>query len=416
MTAAMVSNMELSVIKTYDQYKTVLHSAELLVSLDPATGTREADRLELLTVLVEDFERRHFALDTPDPIDAIEFRMTEQGLRQKDLVPLLGSRSRVSEVLARKRPLTVQMIRGLNAGLGIPVEVLVGEAKSKSLNSYDTKELDLAKFPIREMEKRGWFHSLKIKVQTSGEERVKAFLAQLGGGAPAHALYRRTFRGDEVSSKSYYSVLAWTARVLIRAKDFEASVLGKYEPDRISPTLLRELAQLSWFDQGPLLAQQLLAKCGIILLIEPRLPNTLIDGAALLTEKGTPVIALTIRYDRIDYFWYTLLHELVHVWKHLNVVEEAFIDRVENMGATNTIEKEANRFARDALIPRALWRRSQAFLSPTRESIQELADDIHVHPAVVVGRLQYETGRYESFRELLGQGGIRKLYPDLTFS
>ena len=244
--------MNLTVIKSFDQYKTVLHEAEEFVARDPAAGTKDADRLELLTVLLEDFERRHFSMQSPDPIDAIEFRMAEQGLRQKDLVPLLGSRSRVSEVLARKRPLTVQMIRSLNTGLGIPIDVLVGDRQSKKSESATQKELDLAKFPVREMEKRGWFKSLKIAHHTSAEDRIKAFLAQIGcGGAPAHVLFRRTFRGDEVSAKSYYSVLAWSARVLIRAKELESSVAGKYEPARITPNLLRDLAQLSWFDAGP---------------------------------------------------------------------------------------------------------------------------------------------------------------------
>lgn len=408
--------MKPNVIKTYDEYKSVLQAAEELVALDPAAGTPEADRLELLTVLVEDFERRHFAIPTPDPIDAIEFRMAEQGLRQKDLVPMLGSRSRVSEVLSRKRPLTVQMIRGLTTGLGIPAEILVGEPQTRTSQQEVDKELDLGKFPVKEMEKRGWFKSLKISVQTSPEDRVRAFLSQIGGRAPAHALYRRQFRGDEVSSKSYYSVLAWTARILIRAKDLEVDVLGKYEPSRISPPLLRELAQLSWFDRGPALVQEFLAKCGVVFIVEPRLPNTLIDGTALLTERGTPVIGLTLRYDRVDYFWYTVIHELVHVWKHLNQVGEAFIDRVENMEATSPVEKEANRLARDALIPRAHWRRSQAFMAPTRESIQQLADNVHVHPAVVAGRLQHETGRYDAFRDLLGQGEVRKLFPNLIFT
>jgi HTH-type transcriptional regulator/antitoxin HigA len=407
--------MEPSVIKTYDEYKTALHEAEELVALDPGAGTPEADRLELLTVLVEDFERRHFDFPTPDPIEAIEFRMAEQGLRQKDLAPLLGSRSRVSEVLARKRPLTVQMIRALTTGLGIPADVLLGEPQSRAARAAKAPELDLTKFPIREMEKRGWFKSLKIKLQRSNEDLVKAFLAQIGGRAPAHALYRRTFRGDEISSKSYYSVLAWTARVLIRAKDVESGLSVKYNPSRITPALLRELAQLSWFQQGPALVQEFLGKCGIVFIVEPRLPNTLIDGAALLTEAGTPVIGMTLRYDRIDYFWYTVIHELVHVWKHLTAVEEAFIDRVENTESTSPVEKEANRLARDALIPRAQWQRSQAFLTPTRESIQKLADNVHVHPAVVVGRLQHETGRYDIFRDMLGQGEVSKAFPKISF-
>jgi HTH-type transcriptional regulator/antitoxin HigA len=117
----------------------------------------------------------------------------------------------------------------------------------------------------------------------------------------------------------------------------------------------------------------------------------------------------------VDYFWYTLLHEVIHAWKHVTAAEEAYIDRVENMSSVDLAEKEANRIARDTLIPRAVWKRSQAFLSPTKESIQELAHSLHVHPAIIVGRLQFETGKYVAFRDLLGQGSIRKLFPELNF-
>lgn len=407
--------MEAKVIKTQEHYHTVLQEAEKLVARDPAAGSPDADRLELLTVIIEDFEKRNFPLEAPDPISAIEFRMSEQGLRQRDLLPLLGSRSRVSEVLARKRPLTVQMIRALSIGLGIPVETLVADTGKLTIETNAPGEaLDWGKFPVREMEKRGWFNELKVKTRSSAEEMVKAFLAQVGMNNAAHALYRRTFRGDEIDKKSYYSILAWTARVLIRAKPYEKSIT-KFDPSKITPTFFRELAQLSWFDQGPVLAIEVLAKCGIALIIEPRLPNTLIDGAAMLTERGTPVIALTLRYDRIDYFWFTLLHELAHVWKHLNTVDEAFVDRLESIESGNTIEKEANRISRNALIPRAIWKRSQAFLAPTSDSIRQLSDNTHIHPAIVVGRLQHETGHYDKFRELLGTGSVRKAFPSISF-
>jgi len=407
--------MEPKVIKSQDEYQSVLQEAERLVARDPGLDSSDGDKLELLTVLIEDFEKRYFPIPIPDPIEAIEFRMSEQGLRQKDLVPLLGSRSRVSEVLSRKRPLTVQMIRALSTGLGIPTETLIAEPATKNVKQKaNAVALDWGKFPVREMERRGWFDTLTKKARTSAEEAVKAFLAQIGGGSPAYALYRRTFRGDEIDDKSYHSILAWSARVLIRAKSVETTI-AKFELAKITPTLLRELGQLSWFDRGPALAVEFLAKCGIVLVIEPRLPNTLIDGAALLTEKKMPVIGLTLRFDRVDYFWYTLLHEVVHVWKHLNTVEEAFVDRVQNIDSKNILEKEANRIARDALIPRAIWKRSQAFLAPTRESIQQLADSLHIHPAIVAGRLQHETGRYDGFREFLGQGAVRRLFPEVTF-
>lgn len=407
--------MELKVIKNQDQYRTVLQEAEKLVARDPSVDTPEADKLELLTVLIEDFEKKYFPLPSPDPIEAIEFRMAEQNLRQKDLVPMLASRSRVSEVLSRKRPLTVQMIRSLSVGLGIPLETLFAEPATKfTQQTTKDNDLDWSKFPVREMEKRGWFDAIKPKALSTAEDQVKAFLAQIGRTPSSQALYRRTFRGEKIDDKSYYSILAWSARVLIRAKAANKTA-AKFDAGKISVALLRELAQLSWFDRGPALAIEFLAKCGIILVIEPPLPNTLIDGAALLTETGTPVIGLTLRYDRVDYFWYTLLHEIVHIWKHLNTSDEAFVDRVQNITSTNVLEKEANRIARDALIPRAIWKRSQAFLAPSKENIQQLADSLHIHPAIVVGRLQYETERYDGFRELLGQGSIRKLFPDISF-
>jgi len=404
--------MELRVIRSEDDYHLILQEAERLVARDPASGSKDAEKLELLTVLIEDYERRQFPFDAPDPIDAIEFRMNEQGLRQKDLVPLIGSRSRVSEVLARKRPLTVPMIRALSTGLGIPLEALVAEPGPSDSTVLD-QVLDWTKFPVREMKKRGWLDSIKANATDSVEDIVRAFLGQVASNAAKTAFYRRNFKGEEVDQKSYYSTLAWTARVLIRAKG--VSGVPKFDPAKITPELLRDLARLSWFAEGPRLAIEFLAKYGILVVVEPRLPNTLLDGAAMLTEDGIPVIGLTLRHDRVDYFWFTLLHEVAHIWRHLNAKDEAFIDRVENMGSTVTSEKEANRIARDACIPRALWKRSPAFLAPTKDSIRSLADELHIHPAIVAGRLQFETGRYESFREFLGQGSVRQCFPDLAF-
>lgn len=406
----------MKVIKSEKEYHAALSEAERLVALDPELATNEAERLELLTLLLEDFEKRNFPFNVPDPIDAIEFRMSEQGLRQKDLVPLIGSRSRVSEVLGRKRPLTVQMIRSLSIGLGIPLEALVAEPAIGHVVSgiAVSGEIDLKKFPVKEMEKLGWFESLKKGVRSNSEDMVRAFLAQLTGGSAAQAFYRRTFRGEEIDDKAYYSTLAWTARVLVRAKGANLPQT-KFDPAKITPALLRELGQLSWFEKGPRLAVEFLAKYGIALIVEPRLPNTRLDGAAMLMENNVPVIGLTLRFNRVDYFWFTLIHELAHVWKHLNSIDEAFIDRLENIDSKLALEKEANRIARDALIPRAIWKRSEAFLAPTKQAIQELADQLHIHPAIVAGRLQFETGRYDNFRDILANGAVRKCFPELVF-
>lgn len=407
--------MSMKVIKSENGYHAALEEAERLVALDPEQATVEAERLELLTLLLEDFEKRNFPFEVADPIEAIKFRMSEQALRQKDLVPLIGSRSRVSEVLGRKRPLTVQMIRSLSVGLGIPLEALVAEPETNyAISSIGVpSELDLKKFPVREMEKLGWFESFKKEARSNSEDMVRAFLSQLTG-TTAQAFYRRTFRGEGIDDKAYYSTLAWTARVLVRAKGVNLP-RPKFDPAKITPALLRELGQLSWFEEGPRLAVEFLAKYGIALIVEPRLPNTRLDGAAMLMENNVPVIGLTLRFNRVDYFWFTLIHELAHVWKHLNSVDEAFIDRLENIDSKLTLEKEANRIARDALIPRAIWKRSEAFLAPTKQTIQELADQLHIHPAIVAGRLQFETGRYDNFSDILGRGSVRKCFPELVF-
>jgi len=123
--------LEPKIIKTEAQYRDYLAEVQRLAAADPAPGTPTGDRLELLAKLVEDYEKERFKFDRPDPVEAIRFRMEEQGLRQKDLAPLLGGKNRVSEVLARRRPLTLSMVRALSESLRIPTELLVREPEAR---------------------------------------------------------------------------------------------------------------------------------------------------------------------------------------------------------------------------------------------------------------------------------------------
>jgi HTH-type transcriptional regulator/antitoxin HigA len=122
--------MDLKLVKSESQYRAYLAEVERLASDDPPLGTPEGDRLELLAKLVEDYEKECFRFDRPDPVSAIRFRMEEQGLRQKDLAPILGGKNRVSEVLSHKRPLTLQMVRALSESLRIPAELLIREPQA----------------------------------------------------------------------------------------------------------------------------------------------------------------------------------------------------------------------------------------------------------------------------------------------
>lgn len=122
--------LEPKIIKTENEYRACLAEINRLATDDPSPGTADGDRLELFAKLVEDYEKARFPFKRPDPVDAIRFRMEEQGLRQIDLAPLLGGRNRVSEVLAGKRPLTVAAIRALSDALHIPADLLVREPQA----------------------------------------------------------------------------------------------------------------------------------------------------------------------------------------------------------------------------------------------------------------------------------------------
>ncbi len=115
--------MEIKPIKNDADYQAALEEIERL--FDAAPDTPEGDRLAVLTTLVEAYEERHYSIPWPDPVEAILYHMESRGLSRRDIETYIGSRARVSEVLNRKRPLTVEMIRNLNKGLGIPAEVLI---------------------------------------------------------------------------------------------------------------------------------------------------------------------------------------------------------------------------------------------------------------------------------------------------
>jgi len=115
--------VEVRPMKTEADYEDALAEIEGLLETSP--GTPEADRLEILTTLVEEYEDHHHSIPLPDPVEAILYYLESRGLTRKELEPCLGSRSRVSEVLGRKRPLSLEMIRRLHQRLGIPAEVLI---------------------------------------------------------------------------------------------------------------------------------------------------------------------------------------------------------------------------------------------------------------------------------------------------
>jgi HTH-type transcriptional regulator/antitoxin HigA len=115
--------MEIKLIKTENDYNQALE--RLAVVFDAKKGTAEGDELELLGILIEQYENTHFPIDLPDPIEAIKFRMEQMGYNQNDLAKIIGFKSRASEILSKKRKLSLEMIRQLHTSLHIPTDVLI---------------------------------------------------------------------------------------------------------------------------------------------------------------------------------------------------------------------------------------------------------------------------------------------------
>jgi len=120
--------MNIHPIHTEADYRSALRDVSALMETDPDPGSPEGDRLDILATLVQAYEARHFPIAAPDPVEAIKFRMEQSGLSIKDLEPIIGKSNRVYEVLNRKRPLTLAMIRRLHRSLGIPAAVLIAES------------------------------------------------------------------------------------------------------------------------------------------------------------------------------------------------------------------------------------------------------------------------------------------------
>ena len=132
--------------------------------MDAEGGTPEGEELDVLTDLVELYEAKHVPMGLPSPLGAIRFRMEQGGLSPRDLIPFMGSRAKVSEVLSGKRPLTMQMARALHANLGVPADVLLQQPGGELHSALEGTEWH--RFPLAEMAKRGWIENNHVEFFT----------------------------------------------------------------------------------------------------------------------------------------------------------------------------------------------------------------------------------------------------------
>jgi HTH-type transcriptional regulator/antitoxin HigA len=202
-------------------------------------------------------------------------------------------------------------------------------------------------------------------------------------------------------------LIIWTAQVAKRALADPPS--GKFD-STWSPEFLTDVVRISVFKDGPSLVKEFLDQHGIAMVVEPSLSPWL-DGAAMMC-RNVPVIALTLRHDRLDNFWFVLMHELMHLFKHLGAETVSFYDDLDSDDQADPKEVEADRLAAEVLIPSSEWQTSPASKLRSADAANHLAKQLKISPAIVAGRIRKTYKDYRVLSGLVGQGEVRRHFPE----
>lgn len=386
-----------SIIKNNEQHENYLARLDELMDLEDHSQ-HDIDEIELLGLLISNYEETNFPIDLPSPVEAIKFRMDQLGLEDSDLVRYIGQRSKVSEILNGKRALSKQMIKELHEGLGIPLNVLMETNQIEDLEFAPVvlnKLLD--ELPLNLMFKRNYFdtpfNNLK-DFKKSALYYIKDFLRSVNSSdnLTNHILLKSTSNSNSNKTLNKSALLAWAIKVIYKTND--QTLIGKFDAEDITLDWMKSLVKLSLNPNPFQSVKEALSKKGIHLIYLPHLERTYLDGAALKNDKNEPVIGLTLRFKNVDSFWFTLMHELSHVKLHLSQ-DNFFLENLENLH-NNEIEDEANLLASKALID--IQDNILTEISTERE-IKAVANSLNIHPDIIAGRVRYLSGDFKKFNQ-----------------
>jgi HTH-type transcriptional regulator/antitoxin HigA len=349
------------------------------------------------------------------PGELIKDEIEARGWSQIELAEVLGRPGRlVSELIAGKRAITPETAKGLGEAFGTGAQFWMNmessyklsKVKGDSSNAVSRRAKLYAKAPVKEMTKRLWIQPTdNIDVL---EKSVCSFLGMASLEIPlpsmAHAARRSSSYEEELSAPE----AAWLCRVKQLAEAMEVKVFSEMAFTNTVSQLRHMLRDAESVSQVPVL----LADAGVRFLVVETLPATKIDGVCIWLNVDSPVIALSLRFDRIDAFWHTLLHECAHVKHKDGLAGDVFVD-VDLVGDDSSpsapkrpIEERADEFASNFSIPKfeldGFISRVRPLFSKTR--IQGLAAKLNVHPGLVVGQLQHRRMiPYSHSREMLAR-------------
>ncbi len=339
------------------------------------------------------------------PGEFLREELEERGWTQSDLADIIGRPvGMISEIITGKRGVSPETARGFAAAFGTSAELWMNLEASYQLSKVKDDSQDLIshraklydKAPMKDMIRRGWIES-SDNILVLEEQLLRFFRIKHIDDEPelfTHAARKGTSYGEPTTVAQN----AW----LFRASQLARTVHAAPFSERSVPEAISKLRLLAHAPQEVRHVPRILSDVGIRFVIVQPLPGSRIDGACFWVDNS-PVIAMSMRFDRIDNFWFVLLHELGHVSKGVDVLDVE-LDSAKNDNAKPDFEREADEFATENLVPR---RQLDNFIARVRpvystRKITAFAMTIGVHPGIVVGQLQHRGEiAYSSFRTLM---------------
>lgn len=322
-----------------------------------------------------------------------------RGWQQRDLAEIMGRPEQaISEIVRGKKQITYETARELASAFGTSADFWMSLEANYRLQLAERggeeddirrRALIYQKVPYRELVRRGWIDDNDTLQEQ--EREVCAFLgiASLDEEPRLAIAARRSAHG----TPEQVAQVAWAKRVGHLAGQ---QSVGPYSRDALYAAI-PDLLRYSQRAQDVVHLPTALAALGVHLVFVPHLPQTYLDGAVLYRDHH-PIVALTLRYDRLDNFWFTLMHELGHIaLGHPGVYLDNLFDRER---ATTAREREADTCAEDWLIDRREYERFRERQNPSFAAIKEFAARLGRHPSIVAGRIQHETGDYRRYSRL----------------
>lgn len=324
------------------------------------------------------------------PGETIKELLESRNITQLDLSLKTGiNKKTINEIINGKAPISISTAQKLEYVFNIPASFWNNLERNyqetlerkKDFDSILEEEKYLEKIPYLEMSKRGWNFITKTRDSFEKVKNLRKFFSVASLNFDTDLKRKMAFRKSTNNNFSFESLYCWIRYGEIQAnkedcEKFDLEKLKLYVPE------IKKLANKSFLEQYDKM-KKILNKCGIILIFEPHLPNTYINGVTykLNGEKG--IIMISDRGKKDDILWFTLFHEIGHLLKHGK--KEIFID-MEN-GENSLIETEADNFAKNSLIPCAEYQTFKKSLI-NEKNIIEFSKKINVTPGIVVGRLQ----------------------------